>query len=44
LNFFHGFRISNLPFDTFGVVFVVSLFLFAAIFWAIRKKASSNNS
>jgi hypothetical protein len=39
LNFFHGFRISNLPFDTFGAVFVVSLLLFAGIFWAIGKKA-----
>lgn len=44
LNFFHGFTLSNLPFGTFGVTFVISFLLFAAIFWAIGKKASSNNS
>lgn len=44
LNFFHGFGISNLPFGTFGVVFVVSLLLFAGIFWAIGKKANNSGS
>jgi hypothetical protein len=43
LNFFHGFTLSNLPFGTFSAVFVISLLLFAAIFWAIGKKASSNS-
>lgn len=44
LNFFHGFSISTLPFGTFGVVFVLSLLLFAAIFWAIGKKASGEKT
>jgi hypothetical protein len=38
LNFFHGFTFSNLPFGTFGTVFVLSLLLFAAIFWAIGRR------
>ena len=44
LNFFHGFTLSNLPLGTFCVVFVISLLLFAAIFWAIGKKVTLNNS
>ena len=34
-HFFHGFTLQKLPLPTFGFVFVVSLALFAVIFWAV---------
>lgn len=39
-DFFGGFSRSNLPsFGTFGVVFVFSLLLFVALFWAIGNRS-----
>lgn len=34
-HFFHGFTLQKLPLPTFGFVFVVSLVLFAVIFWTV---------
>jgi len=39
-DFFGGFTLSNLPsFGTFGVVFVLALFLFSGLFWAIGNRS-----
>lgn len=40
-NFFYGFSVQNVPFLTFGCVFIGALALFAAIFWAIRRPDTS---
>lgn len=38
LHFFHGYNLQNLPIAVFGVVFVLAMLLFAAIFWSIHRK------
>ena len=38
LHFFYGYTLENIPAGTFAFVFVLSLLLFAAIFWAIGSR------
>lgn len=38
LHFFHGYHSENLPIVRFMVVFIVSLLLFAVIFWSISDR------
>lgn len=42
-NAFYGFNLQTVPFFTFAWVFVLALALFAAIFWAIRGRRTTND-